>query len=67
MSGSSITFNSSASAPSSSALVPVQISGTDGLAQVFKDTPLAKLNFFDGRYLRAEDLTREQRYHEKRS
>lgn len=46
---------------------PVQIPGANGLAQVFKDTPLAKLNYFDGRYLRAEDLTREQRYHETRA
>ncbi|MGJ0506522.1 MAG: hypothetical protein ACR652_05165 [Methylocystis sp.] len=40
---------------------------SNGIAKVFTDTPLAKLNYFDGRYLRADDLQREQRYHEARS
>lgn len=45
---------------------PVRIDTGNGIATVFRDSPLAKLNFFDGRYLRADDLTREQRYHEVR-
>jgi hypothetical protein len=45
----------------------VILTASNGLAHVYKDSPLAKLNFFDGRYLRADDLKREQRYHEMRS
>ncbi len=48
----------------SQSLQPVTIEVSDGIASIFAETPLARLNYFDGRYLRARDMDREQHYHE---
>lgn len=40
----------------------VLVDGRNGIALVPSPTPLTRLHFFDGKFLRAEDLTREQDY-----
>lgn len=41
---------------------PLLLSGSDGRMLVPVDTPLRRLNYFDGKFLRAEDLRQEQEY-----
>ncbi len=40
----------------------VVIEGKDGYTAIPSHTPLVRLNYFDGKFLRAEDLQLEQRY-----
>lgn len=37
--------------------------GTDGVTRIEAGTPLTRLHFFDGKFLRADALTLEQNYH----
>lgn len=39
-------------------VLPIQ----DGVATIEKGTPLTRLNYFDGKFLRADDLLKEQKY-----
>jgi hypothetical protein len=42
---------------------PLVLVGTErGITLIPRPTPLTRLNYFDGKFLRADDLTREQRY-----
>jgi hypothetical protein len=45
----------------------VELSATDGKAFIEKATPLTRLHYFDGKYLRADALTLEQDYHRQRT
>lgn len=40
----------------------VLVGSENGITVIPTQTPLARLNYFDGKFLRAEDLTAEQRY-----
>ncbi len=41
----------------------VQIDAKDGVATIEQGTPLTRLHYFDGKFLRADALTLEQEYH----
>ena len=45
----------------------VELSATDGAAFIDATTPLTRLHFFDGKYLRADAFTLEQEYHRTRT
>ena len=45
----------------------VEISATDGKAFIDQTTPLTRLHYFDGKYLRADAFTLDQDYHRTRS
>src|SRR5512140_3398020 len=41
---------------------PILVSSTNGIEVIPSTTPLTALNYFDGKFLRAEDLQTEQDY-----
>lgn len=43
----------------------VLIDGARGHVEIDRSTPLIRLNYFDGKFLRADDMTLEQRAHRK--
>ncbi|AUB82198.1 hypothetical protein [Candidatus Thiodictyon syntrophicum] len=48
--------------PTNSTSPLVLITGADGINLIPAATPLTRLNYFDGKFLRAQDLESEQRY-----
>jgi len=48
--------------PTNSTRPLVLITGADGINLIPAATPLTRLNYFDGKFLRAQDLESEQRY-----